>query len=109
MFVGFVESTAVGKKSNASWGMIVSASVETLILGILMMIPLVNTQALPGAFLPTLLVAPSPPPHRVVAMVNVKPVVHLIQGHWVVSLGRQYQSAANQGVGQEQRIAGFGL
>jgi protein TonB len=84
MFDDLVESTTVGKKSNTGWGMIVSAIVQCLILGILILIPLIYTQALPKAFLTTLLVAPPPPPPPpppVEAMVKVKPIVHLIQGN----------------------------
>ncbi|MBZ5698225.1 MAG: energy transducer TonB [Acidobacteriia bacterium] len=84
MFDDLVESTTVGKKSNTGWGMIVSAIVQCLILGILILIPLIYTQALPKAFLTTLLVAPPPPPPPpppVEAMVKVKPIVKLIQGN----------------------------
>ena len=84
MFDDLVESTTVGKKSNTGWGMIVSAIIQCLILGILILIPLIYTQALPKAFLTTLLVAPPPPPPPpppVEAMVKVKPIVHLIQGN----------------------------
>ena len=84
MFDDLVESTTAAKKSNTGWGMIVSAIVQCLILGILILIPLIYTQALPRAFLTTLLVAPPPPPPPpppVEAMVKVKPIVHLIQGN----------------------------
>jgi len=84
MFDELVESTTGGKKSNTGWGMIVSAIVQSLILGILILIPLIYTQALPKAFLTTLLVAPPPPPPPpppLEAMVKVKPVVKLIQGN----------------------------
>jgi periplasmic protein TonB len=84
MFDDLVESTVAGKKSNTGWGMILSALVQCLIVGILILIPLIYTSALPKAFLTTLLVAPPPPPPPpppVQAMVKVKPIVHLIQGN----------------------------
>jgi periplasmic protein TonB len=84
MFDDLVESTVSGKKSNTGWGMIVSALVQVLIVGVLILIPLIYTSALPKAFLTTLLVAPPPPPPPpppVEAMVKVKPIVHLIQGN----------------------------
>ncbi len=89
MFDEMVESTASGKKkSNTGWGMVLSAVVQCVILGILILIPLIYTQALPKAFLTTLLVAPPPPPPPpppVGAMVKVKPVVHLIQGNKLIA------------------------
>jgi periplasmic protein TonB len=84
MFDDLVESTSAGKKSNTGWGMIVSAIVQCVIVGVLILIPLIYTQALPKAFLTTLLVAPPPPPPPpppVEALVKVKPIVHLIQGN----------------------------
>src|ERR1700693_866144 len=84
MFDDLVESTAVGKKSNPGWGMVVTALVQVVIVGILILIPLIYTQALPKAYLSTLLVAPPPPPPPpppVEALVKVKPIVHLLQGN----------------------------
>ena len=43
-------------------GMIISAVIQCVILGILILIPLIYTEALPKGFLTTLLVAPPPPP-----------------------------------------------
>jgi protein TonB len=87
VFDDLVESIAVERKTNRIWGTIVSAIAESLILGILILIPLIYTQALPQASLKTLLVAPSPPPPPppppppAAAVQPVKPVVHLIQGN----------------------------
>ena len=84
MFDDLVESTTGGKKTNTGWGMVISALVQILIVGVLILIPLIYTSALPKAFLTTLLVAPPPPPPPpppVQAMVKVKPIVHLIQGN----------------------------
>ena len=62
MFDDLVESATVGKKTNTGWGMIVSAGLQIVIVGVLILIPLIYTQALPKAYLSTLLVAPPPPP-----------------------------------------------
>src|ERR1700674_427862 len=62
MFDDLVESTAVKKKTNKSWAVILSALVQTFILGVLILIPLIYTEALPKAMLSTLLIAPPPPP-----------------------------------------------
>jgi protein TonB len=57
--------------------------VQALILGILILIPLIYTEALPKAMLSTLLIAPPPPPPPppppAVVKTIVKPVARLIQ------------------------------
>src|SRR5258708_7328496 len=78
MFDDLVESTAVRKKTNKGWAVILSGLVQTFILGILILIPLIYTEALPKAMLSTLLVAPPPQPPRRVKVI-VKPVARLIQ------------------------------
>jgi len=47
MFDDLVESTATKKKTNKSWAVILSGLVQTFILGILILIPLIYTEALP--------------------------------------------------------------
>jgi protein TonB len=83
MFDDLVESTAVKKKTNKGWAVILSGLVQTLILGVLILIPLIYTEALPKAMLSTLLIAPPPPPPPPPppqpVKVIVKPVVRLIQ------------------------------
>src|SRR5258705_11868095 len=83
MFDDLVESTATKKKTNKSWAVILSGLVQTFILGILMLIPLIHTEALPKAMLSTLLIAPPPPPPPppppAPVKVIVKPVARLIQ------------------------------
>jgi protein TonB len=84
MFDDLLESTNEKKKTNKGWSVILSAIVQVLILSVLILIPLIYTEALPKAMLSTLLVAPPPPPppppppvaQKVVA---VKPVARLIQ------------------------------
>jgi protein TonB len=83
MFDDLVESTVTKKKTNKSWAVLVSGLVQTLILGILILIPLIYTEALPKAMLSTLLIAPPPPPPPppppAPVKVVVKPVARLIQ------------------------------
>src|SRR5579863_9719928 len=62
MFDDLLESTVVKKKTNKSWTVLISTIVQATILGILILIPLIYTEALPKAMLSTLLIAPPPPP-----------------------------------------------
>jgi periplasmic protein TonB len=55
------EQVDVGK-STKPWTVVVSATVQAMILGILILIPLIYTEALPKGFMNTFLVAPAPPP-----------------------------------------------
>jgi periplasmic protein TonB len=50
------------KKTHKSWTVLLSSVVQALILGIMILIPLIYTEALPKALLTTFLVAPPPPP-----------------------------------------------
>lgn len=61
MFDQLVESTDK-KKTNKVWSVWVSALIQALILGVLVLIPLIYTSALPKALMTTFLVAPPPPP-----------------------------------------------
>jgi protein TonB len=62
---------------------LVSTIVQALILGVLILIPLIYTEALPKAMLSTLLIAPPPPPPPppppAVVKTVIKPVARLIQ------------------------------
>jgi len=82
MFDDLVESTATKKKTNKSWAVLLSGAVQVVILGVLILIPLIYTEALPKAMLSTLLIAPPPPPPPppppTAAKVEVKPVARLI-------------------------------
>jgi periplasmic protein TonB len=62
MFDDLLESTNEKKKTNKGWGFILSGVVQAVILAVLILIPLIYTEALPKAMLSTLLVAPPPPP-----------------------------------------------
>ncbi len=83
MFDDLLESTTEKKKTNKSWSVILSGLVQTAILGILVLIPLIYTEALPKAMLSTLLIAPPPPPPPppppAVVKTIIKPVARLIQ------------------------------
>src|SRR5579863_7574428 len=83
MFDDLLESTVVKKKTNKSWTVLISTIVQATILGILILIPLIYTEALPKAMLSTLLIAPPPPPPpppppQPIKTI-VKPVARLIQ------------------------------
>jgi len=81
MFDELVESTSQKKKTNTSWSVILSAIIQISALLVLLIIPLIYTQALPKAMLATLLVAPPPPPPPAPPPVKevIKPVARLIQ------------------------------
>ncbi|HEX2715301.1 MAG TPA: TonB family protein, partial [Candidatus Acidoferrales bacterium] len=85
-----VECNAIPKKTNKPWTVAVSTVVQCALLGILILIPLIYTEALPKTMLTTLLVAPPPPPPPppppAPAQVKViKPVVRLIQAGKLVA------------------------
>jgi protein TonB len=81
MFNELIESSKEKKKTNTGWSVIVSAIVQISALLVLILIPLIYTQALPKAMLSTLLVAPPPPPPPPPPPVKtvIKPVARLIQ------------------------------
>jgi protein TonB len=90
MFDELVECNAIPKKTNKPWTVAVSTVVQCALLGILILIPLIYTEALPKTMLTTLLVAPPPPPPPppppAPAQVKViKPVVRLIQAGKLVA------------------------
>jgi periplasmic protein TonB len=62
MFDQLVVSSAKGNTTNKPWTVALSAIVQFVILGILILIPLIYTEALPKGMLSTFLVAPAPPP-----------------------------------------------
>lgn len=75
--------SSVQKKTNKPWTVVVSAIVQAGLLGILVLLPLIYTEALPKQLLNTFLVAPAPPPPPPppAAPVQriVKPVARIIQ------------------------------
>ena len=89
MFEEMVVSSPKGKKTNKSWTVIVSGIVQATFLAILILIPLIYTEALPKASLATLLVAPPPPPPPppppAATIVKVKPQVKLMDAGKLVA------------------------
>jgi protein TonB len=83
MFDELVESSAAKKKTNKSWAIIVSTAFQVLCVVVLILIPLIYTEALPRAMMATLLIAPPPPPPpppppAAVEVKVVKPVARLL-------------------------------
>src|SRR5665213_839724 len=83
MFDELVESSAVKKKTNKSWAVTLSVIFQSLVLFVLILIPLIYTQALPKAMLSTLLIAPPPPPPpppppQAAPVKIIKPVARLL-------------------------------
>ncbi len=84
MFDDLVECSPIRKKTNAPWTVAVSTLIQVALLGILILIPLIYTEALPRTMLTTLLVAPPPPPPpppppAATPVKVVKPVARLMQ------------------------------
>ena len=88
MFEEMVVSSQSNKKTNKPWTVVLSMVIQCSLLGILILIPLIYTEALPKAMLSTMLVAPPPPPPPppppAVQVVKVKPQVHLMQNNQLV-------------------------
>ena len=61
MFSEMVESVAVKKMTHTRWGILISATAQSICLIALILVPLMYTQALPKALLVSLLVAPPAP------------------------------------------------
>ena len=61
MFNDLVESVVSRKKTNKGWAVMISAVFQSAWLIVLILIPLIYTQALPKAILSTVLIAPAPP------------------------------------------------
>src|SRR5467141_4537741 len=83
MFEEMVISSPNPKKTNKPWTVLVSMAFQCLFLFILILIPLIYTEALPKAMMATMLTAPPPPPPpppppAVAQVVHVKPQVHLM-------------------------------
>lgn len=62
MFDDLVVSGATQQKTHKSWTVVVSTIVQATLLGILILIPLIYTEALPKGWNATFLTAPPPPP-----------------------------------------------
>jgi periplasmic protein TonB len=83
MFDEMVISSPNPKKTNKWWTVLVSTAFQIGFLAILILIPLIYTEALPKTMMATMLTAPPPPPPPppppvVTQVVRVKPQVHLM-------------------------------
>src|SRR5436309_15595846 len=83
MFEEMVISSPNPKKTNKPWTVVVSMIFQVAFLGILILIPLIYTEALPKTMMATMLTAPPPPPPpppppAVAQVVHVKPQAHLM-------------------------------
>jgi protein TonB len=82
MFDDLVVSSAHPTKTNKSWTVLLSTLIQLGIVVVMILIPLIYTEALPKQFLTTLLVAPPPPPPppppAAAIQRIVKPVARLI-------------------------------
>jgi protein TonB len=81
MFDQLVVSGATQTKTNKSWTVLLSSLIQIGIVVVMILIPLIYTEALPKGMLTTFLAAPPPPPPPpppAAAVKIVKPQVHLI-------------------------------
>ena len=83
MFEEMVVSNPKNRKTNKPWTVVVSMLAQILFLTILILIPLIYTEALPKTMMATMLTAPPPPPPpppppAVAQVVHVKPQAHLM-------------------------------
>jgi periplasmic protein TonB len=83
MFDEMVVSSPNPKKTAKRWTVLVSLIFQTVFVGILILIPLIYTEALPKTMMATMLTAPPPPPPpppppAATPVVHVKPQVHLM-------------------------------
>lgn len=90
MFEEMVLSSPHTKKTNKPWTVALSMVFQLAFLGILILIPLIYTEALPKTMLATLIVAPPPPPPpppppAATPVVRVKPQVKLIEAGKLVA------------------------
>lgn len=90
MFEEMVVSTNTSKKTNKPWTMALSMLLQVGLLAILILIPLIYTEALPKTLMSSILLAPPPPPPpppppAAVQVVKVKPVAHLMDAGKLVA------------------------
>src|ERR1700676_1633640 len=62
MFEEMVVSTSTNKKTNKPWTVVISMAFQVGFLAILILIPLIYTEALPKTLMSSILLAPPPPP-----------------------------------------------
>jgi protein TonB len=90
MFEEMVVSTSQAKKTNKPTTVLVSMILQVGFLAILILIPLIYTEALPRAMMSSILLAPPPPPPpppppAAVQVVKIKPIQHLMEAGKLVA------------------------
>jgi protein TonB len=89
MFDEMVVSSPNPTKTNKPWTVVLSMIFQVAFLAVLILIPLIYTEALPKTMMATLLVAPPPPPPPppppIAQIVHVKPQVHLMDAGKLVT------------------------
>jgi protein TonB len=89
MFDEMVVSSPNPKKTNKPWTVILSMIFQTAFLAVLILIPLIYTEALPKTMMATMLTAPPPPPPPppppIAQVVHIKPQVHLMDAGKLVT------------------------
>jgi periplasmic protein TonB len=90
MFEEMVVSSSKTQKTNKPWTVIVSMALQIGFLAILILIPLIYTEALPKTLMSSILLAPPPPPPpppppAAVPVVKIKPVAHLMDAGKLVA------------------------
>jgi protein TonB len=90
MFEEMVVSSAKVKKTNKPWTVFISMVLQIAFLALLILIPLIYTEALPKTLMSSILLAPPPPPPpppppAAVQVVHVKPVAHLMEAGKLVA------------------------
>jgi len=89
MFEEMVVSTTM-KKTNKPWTIALSMIFQVLFLTVLILIPLIYTEALPKTLMSSILLAPPPPPPpppppAPAQVVHIKPVAHLMEAGKLVA------------------------
>jgi len=90
MFEEMVISNPKNKKTNTPFTVLVSTLLQVGFLAILILIPLIYTEALPKTLMSSILLAPPPPPPpppppAAVQVVKIKPVAHLMEAGKLVA------------------------
>jgi len=91
MFEEMVESTVASKKrTKQRYTVVLSMVAQVAFLAILILIPLIYTEALPKTLMSSILLAPPPPPPpppppAPVQVVKIKPVAHLMEAGKLVA------------------------
>jgi len=89
MFEEMVVSSPKGKKTNKPWTVVISMALQVGFLAILILIPLIYTEALPKTLMSSILLAPPPPPPPppppAAVQVIRKPIQHLMDAGKLVT------------------------